>query len=395
SDHPSRTLGIARAYVKVDLPFTYTGWIEGIRRGRTFTSSGPLVSLSVNDALIGATISTGADDLLKISASFVSRDPIGTAQLVSNGAVIAERTTSSTRCDLTVTIPAEESRWIIARSSHRSDGRADFGFGNFNAITGPGVAHTSPIYVEVDGRPRFEPAAAEFWRERIAKHIRDVQTVGRFAHRGQMQEAVDYLALGADMYSQLPDQIESARSRMESLPQSISRLANVLRRFNSTDVTRTVLRRLPNVQTRNELIKTLKPLVALRVSVNPESRVKVDALQPMLQLHQGRPQRFLIEVENTAGVTAPLNLTAIDVTLNPPSGADWCRIKVVDSPFTSRFFTGAEMELKVLEITPLAAGLREVRIVGDAGQGTQDLGFRASADVLLNISAKGRHADAQ
>ena len=41
-----------------------------------------------------------------------------------------------------------------------------------------------------------------------------------------------------------------------------------------------------------------------------------------------------------------------------------------------------------MKITPKFAGLKEIRISGDAGQGTQDLGFRATADLLLEVNSK-------
>ena len=80
-----------------------------------------------------------------------------------------------------------------------------------------------------------------------------------------------------------------------------------------------------------------------------------------------------------------MNLSAIDLALNPPGVAKWCSIEIVDDPFTSRYLSGETTEFKVVEITPHAAGIREVRIVGDAGQGTQDLGFRATTDVLIDV----------
>ena len=74
-----------------------------------------------------------------------------------------------------------------------------------------------------------------------------------------------------------------------------------------------------------------------------------------------------------------------DLAVDPVASADWCTVEVIESPLTTREFTGAVKEFKVMRITPHKSGLREVRITGDAGQGTQDLGFRATTDVLLEI----------
>ncbi|MEM6688749.1 MAG: CehA/McbA family metallohydrolase, partial [Planctomycetota bacterium] len=389
SDHPARTLGIARSFVKMARPFTYDRWIEAIRRGKTFTTSGPMIFLTVNGDHVGSVQECNEDKSIDIVARFVSRDPIGTMQIISNGNVIAEKETDLVDATMRLSMTAKESRWIVARCSRRSDGRADFGFGNFNAITGPGIAHTSPIYINVAGRPRFEPLAASYWQGRIRQHIGEVDTTGRFATRSQRQEAVKYLQEGLEMFAQLESDIDSARSRSESWMVARSRFANVIRRFGGDKRSKDVLEKLSQATNEGEFKYALQPLIALRVSVNPESRVKVDAITPELSLREGRPQRFLVEVENTAGITAPLNLTAIDITQSPPGPASWCSIDIVDSPFTSRFFSGALKEYKVIEIIPHTSGLKEVRVVGDAGQGTQDLGFRATTDLMLKIEPKG------
>jgi hypothetical protein len=388
SDHPARTLGVARAYVKLDGEFAYWRWIEGIRHGRTFTTSGPLIFLSVNGAEIGDVVSAGAEETLKITANVVSRDPIGRFQIVSNGRVIGETQTDQTATELNVTMPAGESRWVVARCSRRTDGRQDFGFGNFNAITGPGIAHTSPVYVQVDGRPRFDPAAAAYWRDRMRQHVHEVRSRGRFANQQQRQEAVDYLQQGMTLFEQLETFIDTSRALHETLPQARRRLSAVIRRFGDSSTSSEVLRRLSESTRWDQLHAAVRPLVQFRVSVNPESRVKIESLGDQINLLQHRPQRFLIEIENAAGITAPLNLSAIDLAVQPPRQSDWCSIEVVDSPFTSRRLTGAKTEYKVVEVTPHAAGWKELRITGDAGQGTQDLGFRATADVLLDIQPK-------
>ena len=70
--------------------------------------------------------------------------------------------------------------------------------------------------------------------------------------------------------------------------------------------------------------------------------------------------------------------------MNPPRVAEWCKTKILNSGELSNDLSGELVEYKVVEITTSGIGLREIRIIGDAGQGTQDLGFRATADLLLN-----------
>ena len=388
SDHPARPLGAARCYVKVDGEFTYSRWIQAIRQGRTFTTSGPLILLTVDDHEIGDIVTAGEQESLKIRARVISREAIGRFQIVSNGEVIADTHTNQATAELELLITPTESLWIVARCSNREDGNAEWGFGNFNAITGPGVAHTSPIYVEVSGRVRFDPAAAAFWQDQIHAHLRDVQAKGRFATESQQTQAVRYMEQGIEMFAQLESDIHSARERNSSWQATRDRMIHVLRRFAVDAESVDAIDELKRATSFREVQAALEPLVLFDVSVNPESRVKISSRHDRVRLIQERPERFLIKVENTAGITAPLNLSAIDVTLNPPGAADWLSVEVVDSPFTSRFFTGDESEYKVVQLTSQLGGLREARIIGDAGQGTQDLGFRASADVLFEIRPK-------
>lgn len=384
SDYPARTVGAARVYVRTDGPFTYQRWIEGIRRGRTFTTSGPLLFLTVDNAGIGDVIHTGADSIVQVKAHVISRDRIGRFQLVSNGKILAEKQVDGNQAEIELKLPVEESRWIVARCSSRTDGRADFGFGDFNAITGPGVAHTSPIYIQVQGKPRFKTEAAHFWAEQLRRHAIEIETKGRFANQQQRQEAVGYIQGAIAMFEGLEQRMLQARSRFETLEELKGRLALLLGQMGHGQASSNSIAAIGPCETYAALQSTLENVTLLSASVNPESRVKISTMKEQLELATGKPERFLIEVENTAGVTAPLRIQAVDMASNPPQSADWCEVRVVDSPWTSMFCTGAEREFKVLEILVREPGLREVRLVADVGQGTQDLGFRATADLLID-----------
>ena len=69
SDHPARVAGCVRAYVRVDGPFTYERWIDGLRKSRTFVTSGPLVFLHVNGADIGDTLRVTRNQQLHLEAA--------------------------------------------------------------------------------------------------------------------------------------------------------------------------------------------------------------------------------------------------------------------------------------------------------------------------------------
>ena len=138
-----------------------------------------------------------------------------------------------------------------------------------------------------------------------------------------------------------------------------------------------------------ERAAAVKSLVFLDVSINPESRVKLAARKQRIRVPDGKPAYLLMQVENLAGITAPLKIEALNLVSTPVSKADWCQVKVVDHPQAQVEFSGSENEFRLLEIIVNKPGLWELRFVGEAGQGTQDLGFRATADVLVETQSNG------
>lgn len=195
SDHPARVAGCARVYVKTDGDFTYEKWIDGIRQRRTFTSSGPLLFLNVNGADIGDEIFPKKGNQIKIIAEAKSRFPIGNFQIISNeGEILSETNVIGNEAKLTIEIPADKSRWIVARCSQND---------NYGAILGPNVAHTSAIYITIDDQPVFYEKAAQHWANQMRKHSKDISLRAAFANDEQRKEAVGYIDDGVKMYEEL------------------------------------------------------------------------------------------------------------------------------------------------------------------------------------------------
>ena len=194
SDHPARVLGCARMYVKVDGPFTYAAWLDGIRSGRTFTTSGPLLFLEVNGAGIGESIDVERGQQITVIARAHSRRPIGRLEVVSNGEVINALETAENEAELRFDMYVEGSRWFTARASRN---------GNYDALSGPDIAHTSALHALVEGKPVVKPDAVLFWIENIRAHENRVRTLARFANDSQRQEALAHIAEGMAAYQSL------------------------------------------------------------------------------------------------------------------------------------------------------------------------------------------------
>ena len=128
------------------------------------------------------------------------------------------------------------------------------------------------------------------------------------------------------------------------------------------------------------LQEALDPLALLEVRVNPEGRVRVTRGPGGLSLRVGQATLCLVKVVNGSGgqqrmkpmVHAPGEVTPVvlvDWDPGPPGGD----------------LTGLLVEYRLLRLTGVRAGLYEVVFSVEAGQGTQDLGFRGEAPVLVRI----------
>lgn len=143
SDYPYIDLpGAARSYVQVDGPFSIDAWFEGLRRGRTFVSNGPLLSLDVDGAGMGGELRVEAGRTVEVRASArlnPGLDRLDRLELVAHGRVVASVTSASGAETLTLTHRLQPSHglWLAVRA-----------YGQ-----GVAVAHSAPVYVRVGADP--------------------------------------------------------------------------------------------------------------------------------------------------------------------------------------------------------------------------------------------------
>jgi len=131
------------------------------------------------------------------------------------------------------------------------------------------------------------------------------------------------------------------------------------------------------------LQELLDPNVLLTVSINPESRVKVARGEARAELRQGQAVPVLIKVVNEAGVTAVLRPTSPQADRHAKDR--FLEMKMHTEQPLAATLSGRPVEYAVLLLTSHEAGRREATIGFDAGQGTQDLGFRGEVPVLFTV----------
>ena len=200
SDMPwASTLGESRVYVQTGRPFTADGWFKALKQGRTFVTNGPMLSLTANGAGPGEDVSVRANGTIRVRARAWAPPSIGspkTLEVVSQGAVIRSASSSNPAGEelrLEFDIPARESRWIAARVTTRNEG----------------LAHTSPVYVLVDGQ--------KFWdRNRLPELVKKRLAILDFGQE-RLKDTRYTAAFAPGEVDALGQRIEAARKRYEEL----------------------------------------------------------------------------------------------------------------------------------------------------------------------------------
>jgi hypothetical protein len=160
-----------------------------------------------------------------------------------------------------------------------------------------------------------------------------------------------------------------------------------------------------NEETSKMIQQILDPYCLASVNINPESRVKVLRGPALPVLIQNGWTSFLVKVHNEAGTTAqlkvespnsepamhmasfPLQAHASEKNLLTPGQVAnrFLEVQMYTNRPLSANLSGLELEYAVVQIYSKDAGKREVEIGFNVGQGTQDIGFRNTINILFNI----------
>lgn len=157
SDFPFiQIAGSERIYAHVEGQFTPKAWFDAWRHGRSFVSNGPIIDFTVNGDARSTEFEAKRGETFRIAAGCAVNpdiDVLDRLELVVEGKVVksvAAAAAGAERLELTYDLPAVESQWAAIRA-----------YGKATSL-----AHTSPIYLYVDGNRRFwdrklAPAIAE------------------------------------------------------------------------------------------------------------------------------------------------------------------------------------------------------------------------------------------
>lgn len=154
--HRTKLMGGVRTYVHTGGRFSLAAWLDGLRKGHTYFSSGPLLELRVNGKLPGELIRLDAAGEVEIEGSVHSLAPLTKVALYRNGQVAKTLAPGAFKERLRV----EGSSWfsLYAEGEH------------FALLDGEyPQAATNAIRVEVAGRPLRDRESAQYFVRWIDK----------------------------------------------------------------------------------------------------------------------------------------------------------------------------------------------------------------------------------
>ncbi len=180
--------GAVRTYANVHGKFDYSSWIAAIRAGRTFVTSGPMLTMTVNGQPPGAVLNVGNGSTAAVKITVDSMLPVEYIEVVYNGQMVAQERNDEQLAhqSLVASVRLHEPGWIAGRAY--SDRR--FTYQWFPPITPPlrHFAHTSPVYVNLDCRRAKSNAAISELLRQVDDVIKWVRNQASYADESQREE---------------------------------------------------------------------------------------------------------------------------------------------------------------------------------------------------------------
>ena len=205
-------LGFGRVYVECPNGFNYDDWIDGLDAGRSFITTGPMLTATFNGNPPGTVFESASAGEIRVRGVATAQTPIDRAEIIVNGDVAciiegSAATRDVVQYTLTIdeAIPVEHSAWIAVRcfqtaeeeslltdtdsrelgsqgSSQLPRRALDRESNSRDTSTNRGAvaelpagrfryAHTSPVHVEIDGPVRPKRHEVNYFIERMNQEI--------------------------------------------------------------------------------------------------------------------------------------------------------------------------------------------------------------------------------
>lgn len=159
-------IGDARFYTRVESDFNFENWLSALKDGHTFVSSGPMLELTIEDSIPGDRLEISSGDSIRVRArafGTTSGIPLEKLEIIGHGHVLgsvdAVDATTREELELDVNLVPEHGIWIAARCE-----------------AGPTqLAHTTPIYISVDGDGFHNPETAGDYLDLTEDYLQEIE----------------------------------------------------------------------------------------------------------------------------------------------------------------------------------------------------------------------------
>ena len=198
SDVPwGSTLGEVRTFVYTGNTFSADAWFEGLKSGHTFVSNGPALFLDADGALPGTEIIQEKGSITNLRVKAISHPGIGNIErmaVYNNDGLVAEKFNLGKSDSLQISLShiLEKSQWLAA-VVYCDNGA---------------VAHTTPVYYILDGKPTWDARKAPAIIEK------QMDAIGLIEAETQAKEDIDQgildrLDMAKDVYRSILQQIDN------------------------------------------------------------------------------------------------------------------------------------------------------------------------------------------
>jgi len=174
--------GAERSYVRVSKPFTLQGWFDGLKRGETFVTNGPMLELAVNGKGMGSELQLQSGDQLTIDATAAINpdiDALDSLELIEQGNVIKTvkaKNKGETRLWLHHETTARHGTWFVLRANGKQP-RGKQAVPWLDAGKGSAkMALSGAVYVYVDGKSFWKPSSVASIVQRLKQDMQSLMT---------------------------------------------------------------------------------------------------------------------------------------------------------------------------------------------------------------------------
>lgn len=175
---------------------------------------------------------------------------------------------------------------------------------------------------------------------------------------------------------------EDAKDEFTPLKKNAEAILATLERLKAPAPAATVSRLEQAIVQRdtNAIENAMEELVCLKITINPEGRVRLARGESVPELKKGQPAYALLRIENQSGAQQKLTPKG-DYTgeTNP------FQLEIIAAGTFDAELKGEFIEYRIIKIVCKEIGKRELTISFNAGQGTQDLGFRGEVPILFDV----------